>query len=401
MGIMSMYQTLPEGEIESRIRRFQALLSDSGVDVSLIIYNPDLFYFTGVVQQGILVIDSQDEPVFFVRRYYERAVAESPLRHIIKIESPADIARHLGTRFREVKRVGLELDVIPVNFFKRLKEIMTGKEFVDISHLVRSVRSVKSDLEIELMRRSGRNLVRMMEHAGACIRKGKKEHQVIADITRFALDEGHMGTIRMRNWNQDIPFGHVLSGESGAMGSFSDTPLGGKGRHPITPFGPGNREIREREPIIVDIMWVEEGYITDMTRVYSIGEIKDKEVTGAHSLAMAILRRAEKRLKPGQSTKAIEAESRMHAAEGRLNDFFMGLPGNNVKFLGHGLGIEIDEFPFFADGLDFVLQEGMTFALEPKFILPGKGAVGVENTYLIRQNGFENLTEMEENIIVI
>jgi Xaa-Pro dipeptidase len=396
-----MYTNLPKHEIDSRIKRFQALMTELGVDISLIIYNPDLFYFTGVVQQGILMIEREDEPVFFVRRYHERAVAESPLRRIERINSPTEIVQFLGSKLKEVKRIGLELDVMPVNFCNRITQIFENKEFVDISFMVRRTRSVKSALEIELMRRSGRNLVRLMNVAGDRIKEGKKEHEVISDIVKFALDEGHAGTIRMRNWNQEIPFGHVLSGESGCVGSFADTPLGGQGRHPSSPFGPGDREIKAEEPIIVDIMWVEEGYITDMTRVFSIGEIHDQEITGAHDLAILILRGAEKRLKPHQSSKVIIEESRKLALEGGLEKSFMGLPGNNVKFLGHGIGIEVDEFPFFADGIDFTLEEGMTFALEPKFVLKGKGAVGVENTYLIKPEGFENLTEMEEGIIVI
>lgn len=396
-----MYTTLPKNEIEGRIERLRTLMAEWGVELSLIIYIPDLFYFTGVAQQGILVIDSDSEPLFFVRRYHERALAESPIRDIIKINSPTEIVQFLGNRLREIKTIGLELDVMPVNFYDRIKQIIEGKEFVDISNMVRQTRAVKSDLEIGLMRRSGQNLVRMMQMAGAFIREGRKEHEVISDMIKFALDEGHIGMIRMRNWNQDIPFGHVLSGESGAVGSYAESPLGGKGRHPSSPFGPGDREIRAAEPVIVDVMWVEEGYITDMTRVYSIDEIKDAEITTAHELAVEILRGAEMRLGPKQSSRVILEESIKLATERGRAESFMGLPGNNVKFLGHGIGIEVDEFPFFADGFDFSLEEGMTLALEPKFVLPGKGAVGVENTYLIKDDGFEILTVMEEGIIVI
>jgi Xaa-Pro aminopeptidase len=149
------------------------------------------------------------------------------------------------------------------------------------------------------------------------------------------------------------------------------------------------------------MMWVEEGYATDMTRVYSIGMIEDEEILKAHETAMRILSTAEMRLKPQRSSKAILKESVNIAAEQGLIHYFMGVPGNNVAFLGHGIGIEVDEFPFIAEGLDFTLKEGMTLALEPKFVLPGKGAVGVENTYVISPDGCENLTEMEVEIIVI
>jgi Xaa-Pro dipeptidase len=396
-----MYRTLAKDEIESRIERFLIRMKDAGVDIALVVHIPDLFYFTGVVQQGILLVEAGEEPIYFVRRYHERAVLESPLKNIIRITSPAEIVPYLGSRYHRVKSVGLELDVMPVSFYDRLTDIFEGKEFVDISTMIREVRSVKSAFEIELMKRSGKKLVRLMQAAGESIREGKKEHEVFSEMVKFALDKGHSGTIRMRNWNQDIPFGHVLSGESGAIGTYTDTPLGGRGRHPLSPFGPGERVIKRKEPIIVDMMWVEEGYATDMTRVYSIGKIKDGEILKAHETAMRILRSAEMGLKPLKSSKAILKESANIAAEQGLIHCFMGVPGNNVAFLGHGIGIEVDEFPFIAEGLDFTLKEGMTLALEPKFVLPGKGAVGVENTYLICPDGCENLTEMEEGIIVI
>ncbi|NIS73801.1 MAG: M24 family metallopeptidase [Deltaproteobacteria bacterium] len=396
-----MYRTLAKDEIESRIERFLVRMKDAGVDIALVVHIPDLFYFTGVVQQGILLVEAGEEPIYFVRRYHERAVLESPLKNIVRITSPAEIVPYLGSRYHRVKSVGLELDVMPVSFYDRLTGIFAGKEFVDISTMIREVRSVKSAFEIELMKRSGKKLVRLMQAAGESIREGKKEHEVFSEMVKFALDKGHSGTIRMRNWNQDIPFGHVLSGESGAVGTYTDTPLGGRGRHPLSPFGPGERVIKREEPIIVDMMWVEEGYATDMTRVYSIGKIEDGEILKAHETAMRILRSAEMRLKPRRSSKAILKESVNIAAEQGLINCFMGVPGNNVAFLGHGIGIEVDEFPFIAEGLDFTLKEGMTLALEPKFVLPGKGAVGVENTYVISPDGCKNLTEMEEEIIVI
>lgn len=396
-----MYRTIEKDEIERRIERFLARMIDAGVDIALVVHIPDLYYFTGIVQQGILLVEAGEEPIYFVRRYYERAVLESPLKNIVRITSPAEIVPYLGSRYRRVKSVGLELDVMSVSFYDRLRGIFEGKEFVDISTMIRDVRSVKSAFEIELMKRSGKKLVRLMEAAGESIREGKKEHEVVSEMVKFALDDGHSGTIRMRNWNQDIPFGHVLSGESGAIGTYTDTPLGGRGRHPLSPFGPGERVIQREEPIIVDMMWVEEGYATDMTRVYSIGKIGDGEILKAHETAIRILRSAEMRLKPRGSSIAILKESVNIAAEQGLINCFMGLPGNNVAFLGHGIGIEVDEFPFIAEGFDFTLKEGMTLALEPKFVLPGKGAVGVENTYVISPDGCENLTEMEEEIIVI
>jgi len=78
---------------------------------------------------------------------------------------------------------------------------------------------------------------------------------------------------------------------------------------------------------------------------------------------------------------------------------FMGPPGYNTKFIGHGIGIEVDEFPFVAKGAPSVLAPGMVFALEPKFVFPGEGAVGLENTYLVTADGFETLTPLDEGVL--
>lgn len=396
-----MYATVPKYEVDGRIDRFRKLLSARGIDMAVIIHSPDLFYFTGVVQQGVMVIDVENDPVFFVRRSFERAVNESPLETIARIESLDDVVPYMRSRLKGTKKIGLEMDVMPVAFYQRIAPIFGDNECTDISILVRQARSIKSPFEIGLMRKSGAKLVGLLQRARDFIRYGRREIEVTADMIKFSLNEGHEGVIRMRRWNQDLPFGHVLSGENACYETFTDTPLGGKGRHPSTPFGPGDNTLHAGEPIIVDMMWVEEGYITDMTRVYSLGKIEDKELTRAHRVSMGILRKVEESFRPGGNTREILKDSMEIARENGLSESFMGLPGNRVNFLGHGIGLEVDELPLISPGFDIPLEAGMTFAIEPKFILRGKGAVGVENTYLITEEGFENLTVMEEDIIMV
>jgi len=80
---------------------------------------------------------------------------------------------------------------------------------------------------------------------------------------------------------------------------------------------------------------------------------------------------------------------------------FMGADGQRVRFIGHGIGIELDEFPFIASGQTLVLEEGMVIALEPKLIFPGEGVVGIENTHLVTAQGLEKLTRFDDGIIFV
>ena len=79
----------------------------------------------------------------------------------------------------------------------------------------------------------------------------------------------------------------------------------------------------------------------------------------------------------------------------------MGPRGHKTSFIGHGIGLELNEPPFIADGHDYPLEEGMTFALEPKMVFVGEGAVGTENTYLVTARGVRKLTPAPEDLVEI
>ncbi len=394
-------ENLTAGEIEGRILRLKSVMAEGGVDLSFITHNADLFYFTGSIQQGILVVPAEGEPRYFIRRYYERARIESPLKDLVKIESPDDIPSLLGRNLPRARVIGFALDVLPVNLFRRLTSIVKNGEVKDITPMIREVRSIKSPGELELMRNSGKKLSSLMKKAGEILEEGRGEMEIVAELSRFAINNGHSGMIRMRNRSQEFPLFHVLAGPSASVGAYTDTPLGGEGRDPSFPVGPGRGIIERGMPVMVDMLWVEKGYITDMSRVFSVGEMKDEELKEAHHVSVQIMKEAVSLLGEGKKSFDIYQHGIEEASRRGLGDHFMGTPGNRVIFIGHGIGLEVDEYPFFARGLNFSMKEGMTFALEPKFVFPGKGAVGVENSYALTGNGVEILTEMENEIIVV
>jgi len=189
-----------------------------------------------------------------------------------------------------------------------------------------------------------------------------------------------------------------LGGRRG-IPSYADFPTAGKGSGPYVPVGQGHRPFRENEPILVDLMWAQDGYLVDMARTYVIGELPEKLLM-AYEMTVKVMRNIESATRSGAVAGDLYEIGLEMASRSPFAANFMGAPGYNVKFIGHGVGIETDEFPFIAKGSETVLVPGMIFALEPKFVFPSEGAVGLENTYLVTETGFEKLTPMEEGVIV-
>jgi Xaa-Pro aminopeptidase len=153
-------------------------------------------------------------------------------------------------------------------------------------------------------------------------------------------------------------------------------------------------------PILVDFVGACGGYLADRTRVFSIGD-PPREARDAHDACRTILRAIESMLRPGAIPSAIHARAHGLAGETRWAHGFMGWSTNRVGFVGHGIGLDLDELPVLAPRFDAPLVPGHVLAIEPKMFLAGVGGVGVENTYLITEDGARNLTPGPEEIRVV
>jgi Xaa-Pro dipeptidase len=393
-----MYRLTPKEEISARLCALRTKLAQAGLDAAFIVQNPDLFYFAGSIQQGILVVPAAGEPVYFVRKVYERALAESPVEIIEKISGPKDIPAWFGKKGISFRTVGFEMDVMPVLTFNRYASLFPGARTEDISTAIREIRAVKGSSEIEVMRACGKKLASLLSEARHHIRPGITEMELQGILQGRAIAGGHTTITRMRAWNQEVGLGCVISGPDAAIPSYADFPTAGKGTSPYVPAGQGYRAFGKNEPIIVDVMWAQDGYLVDMARTYAIGDLP-KKMTMGHELAVKILRNIESAIRPGAVAGDLYDIGMEMSSHSPFAANFMGAPGYNVRFIGHGIGIEADEFPFLSKGSKTVLAPGMTFAMEPKFVFPGEGAVGLENAYLVTETGFEKLTPMEEEVL--
>jgi len=394
---------VPMSEIASRIVNLQALLAKHDTDVAILSQNADLFYFTGTVQDGHLVVPAQGNPVFLVRRDPQRAESQSFLRPIRPMKSIRELAAAVteAVEGSRLQRVGLELDVLSANTFFFLDEkLFPRQQLVDVSGLVRQVRMVKSPWEIQMMRGAAAISRAVSDAVPELMHEGVTELELTIELERVARKAGHLGLIRLRNPNMDMYFGHILSGPDAAVPAYGDMPTGGCGVSPAFGQGPSERRIMRNEMVSVDTMLSFHGYLSDQTRNFCLGTPPSR-LREAYALSRQILERLCAEGVPGSVTGELYGEICRWVDEAGWTNNFMGVDDQRVSFVGHGLGIEVDELPIIAAGQRMVLQEGMTFAVEPKFVLPGMGLAGIENTYVVTPEGLESLNTAPEELICL
>jgi Xaa-Pro aminopeptidase len=204
----------------------------------------------------------------------------------------------------------------------------------------------------------------------------------------------------MRLWGSELFYGHLMCGASGAVPSYLASPTGGTGVSIAVAQGAGFGLIRAHEPILVDYVFAYKGYLSDHTRIFSIGELPD-DLIQAHGAMLSIQAAIIREAKPGIAAGRIYEMAIELAGEAGYSENFMGVGDQRIRFVGHGVGLDLDEYPFLAAGQKMLLQEGMIIALEPKLIFPQRGVVGIENTHLVTPNGLQQLTVFDENIIVV
>ncbi len=388
-----------EEEIKRRIKRFQEYLEKNGISLAIILQNVDRYYFSGTIQLSTLLIPFSGDPVLIVHKGFERVKEESPLKEIIRARQ-TEVGNFIRGYLRERSRVGLEFDVIPANVYLRYKEMLKDFEIVDISEFIRKTRMIKSEYEITQIKKAVSIVDEGFKEVQKILRPGISELEVDAFLGYISRKKGHMGMMRMREWNQEMHYVHVLSGETGSVISFLNSPHGGKGITPAMAQGAGLKKIKEGEPIEIDYGACVNGYIADESRTFVIGDLPDR-LKKAHECSLEIHRFFSEIAKPGIYCNEIYERCLEIAKEWGLEEYFMGYGEGKAKFVGHGIGLEIDEYPVITSRFKERLQEGMVIAFEPKFVFPKEGVVGLEDVYVIKKDGPERITKTEQKIIRI
>jgi len=398
---MTGYVTIPAEELALRAKKVQVGLQRDGIDLALIVQSVDLYYLTGTIQQGHLLLPARGEPLFLVRRNLERARAESALERIEPMMGLGDLPRALEQLGIPMSgKLGLELDVLPVSLFRRYEGTFPQAVLMDCSPAIRQARTVKTALEVEFIRQAGWQVDHIYREAARILKAGMSEIEVAAELEAVARKACHHGIVRFRAFNQELYHGHLISGPDSSVGSHVDTPLAGRGLTPAVAQGAGWRVIKRDEPVVMDLSGGVNGYLSDQTRVFVVGSLAP-EMEEAYRVCRLIQDEVVQHLFPGASCGELHRMAVDLADRLGYGDAFMGAAPNQVSFVGHGVGLEIDEPPYIARGSGQVLMEGTVVALEPKLVFPGVGAVGVENTWLVKESRPERLTFTTEEIIAV
>jgi Xaa-Pro dipeptidase len=388
--------SVPAEELAARLATLRRGLAGAGIEAALIVQNADLYYYAGTVQDSHLYVPVEGEPVLLTRKTVARARNETSLE-VVPLGGVKELSDRLVERYGALpRRLGLELDVLPVNRLRRYEALLPGVEAVDVSPLIVRQRSVKSQWEVERIRAAGAVTIAVGERLPGLLEEGMTEAEFAGRLEAVARSLGHQGVIRMRGFNQEMFYGQLLTGASGEVSSFLDTPLAGRGLSPAIAQGVSFRRIARGEPIVFDFVSVVDGYTADFTRMFVLGAL-DPRLEQTYEVAVRIQDAVVQRAREGTPCRVLYETARTMADQAGLGESFMGHGEGQVRFVGHGVGLELDELPVLSRN-DLVLEEGMVFALEPKFVLPGLGAIGLENTWLVTGDGAEVLTPAPQDI---
>lgn len=382
-----------ENELELKWRRIQQAMRQEEADGCLLTMNMNLYYVSGQVFNGYFYLPAEGRPYWFVKRL---TIPETDRVHAIrKPEQMPDFFQDLGLAMP--RKLLLEADELSYNEYIRLQHVFRAEATGNASALIRHIRMIKTPWEIEQMRISARRHEAVYREIPACYRPGMRDVELQIEIEKRMRMHGSLGYFRAFGSNMDIFMGSLLAGENAGEPSPFDFALGGKGIHASGPLGANGTLLREGTTVMADMSGNYTAYQTDMTRVFSIGKLPDRAYR-VHRVALEIQARMERTAKPGVSCAELYRDALAMAGQEGLKDCFMGTH-LQAKFVGHGVGLEINELPVLTTRSKDILQPGMTFAFEPKFVLAGIGAVGIENTFLVTDSGVEKMTLLDENII--
>lgn len=387
---------VPAAESEIRIRGLQRELGERGIDGAFFVYPLDVYYFCGSRQNAGLWVPADGPPTLLVRKSLTRARQESLVEDVRPFPPSGEFAAFFD---KKVGRIGLTFDVLPVQQYQYYQKLFSVMEFVDISDIYRRMRSVKSPWELAQMKESGRRLCDVFEQVPSFLTRGIRECELAAGI-EFRLRAGcTQGPLRMRALNQEIT-GLAVAGESAAAPGCFDGPVTGKGLSSSAPYGPSGNVIAEGAPVLVDYPGVFNGYIVDMTRVFAFGGL-DTDMKEAFEVSLEIQSRLTNILRPGLICEDLYEGAVKIAESAGLGEKFMGHTGEQSKFVGHGVGLELDELPVLARRFRHTIEAGHTIAIEPKFVFPGRGVIGIENTFAVTATGCEKLTDFPDDIVYL
>lgn len=362
-----------------KIKKLTLRLSEEHIDVAILFNKAVIRYFTGFRMNtaafSILMVDKDGRAEYIVPLLdFKRArrdcwIEDENIHHFS--EDTPDYLKALDEPFkkRNPKIVGVEENTINQHQMSYLKRLCSeSTDFKSIDQLLLKLRSVKTGEELEIIRKAANIADKAMGKALKKLEKGITEVEMAAFATYTMETRGAEGT-------SFEPF--VMSGENAWLPQRIST----------------EKKLKEGELVVFDMGAIYKGYCSDLTRTFCLGEAtsKQKQIFG---VAYEAQRKAIEAIKPGKKAGDIDARARKLISDRGFGEYFPHLTG-------HGVGIDIHEYPILDKGIETILEPNMVTTVEPGIYLPGVGAARVEDMVLITEDGSEVLTKTERNLIGI
>jgi len=387
-------------EFEARIENLVEVLRTRNIDAAVFNQSSDLYYYTGSVLPLYCVIPANGKPFVLARKSsarIEHDITHMSFEYFTGSKDLQNIWNHYS--LVNAKKLAFILDAASYSSVTRMAQLSPGAAVEDISADVRFLRMIKSETEIAVQTRAGVLASKMTDVICEKLTDGITELEMSAHIEHAFRLSGN-GVITSKQEGLVLASGVCSAGVNTLAGNKFDGICSGMGVSPALPFGASFDVIPRNTPVLCDFGFVLDGYHVDITRMASLGKPAQR-VLDAYNAMCEIEKAVVASLKPGNSWESTYERALAMADKSGLSDEFMGLGKEKVRFVGHGVGIQLDEPPFLAAKMPMQLAVNMVVAIEPKVSIPDVGVVGIENTYVIREHGAELLTAAPEEFIII
>jgi len=386
----------------SRLQKLQDLLAQREIDLAILHYATDLCYYTGSTLPLYLLVPRRGEPRMVARKALARIAEEVPGLPLCEFASSKELAAIFAEAGAgEAARVGLTLDTLSYNTVQRLQPMFPRAEMVDLAWDIRTLRMVKSPEEIAVIARGGQIMGAMADLIREHFHPGITELELSAALEYAFRRQGNEMMIRCRREGVEMAgCGVCTAGLNTLAGTKFEGVCGGVGLSSAVPFGVTADPIPPNTPILIDYGLVFEGYHIDQTRMACWGE-PPVEAQRAFDAMLDVEETTFAALRPGAPWEEVYYIAVDCAAQLGYTEGFMGLGSEQVQFIGHGLGLELDEPPILAPRMKQPLEADMVLAIEPKVALPGLAMVGIEDTIILRADGIERMTPCLREMVIV
>ena len=386
-----------------RLDKLQASLQSKGWQAALIMQPRDLYYYVGTAQPANLWVPDEGDPVLFTRRVHELTQEATWIDHTVAASDFGEMRRvllDLELALSSGAVLGIEQDVLPYRLVQGLQKNLEGVQLENLSPVVLQQRFVKDDDEVERIRRAVELWKKGHQAIMETLAAGVAEYEVAAAMENAARRGGGDGMVWPRRWDSYLPAGGIVaSGPNAWIVSGEAMTVTGVGLSQALPWGPSFRRLEAGDLMVVDFTLSYEGYHCDITRTYCVGEPKQEQRDLWERLLELHLQVVD-RVRPGVTGEELYLLAEDLAQKAGFTENFMGVGNARGRYIGHSIGLEMDEWPVLGAGAHEPLPVGAVITIEPKFMVPGLGAVMVEDDIVVTPNGHDVISTLDRELFV-